>query len=270
MGETTGISWTDHTFNPWWGCVKVSPACQHCYAETFAKRVGQKVWGVKAERRFFGPKHWAEPLKWNRAAAKAGVRRRVFCASMADVFEDREELHATRADLFVLIEKTEHLDWLLLTKRPENIRKLWPRGFYEPGPDWWPNLWLGTTVESQEYAESRLPPLLDVNAAVHFVSYEPALGPVNFTPWMDHECGDPPHGRCPNELAWIIAGGESGANARAGEAAWYRQVRDDCAAFRKAFHFKQWGGRTPTANGCELDGREWKQFPNVERAVARG
>ena len=114
MGTETAISWCDHTFNPWWGCVRVSPACQHCYAETFSKRVGLKVWGPESDRRFFGPKHWAEPLKWNTAAVKAGVRRRVFCASMADVFEDRADLLNERLRLFQLIEDTPQLDWLLL------------------------------------------------------------------------------------------------------------------------------------------------------------
>lgn len=192
MGKDTAISWTDHTFNPWWGCAKVSPACQHCYAETFSKRVGQSVWGVDAPRRFFGATHWAEPLKWNAAAAHAGIRQRVFCASMADVFEDRADVREARADLFALIEKTEHLDWLLLTKRPENIRALWPRGFYEPGRDWWPNLWLGVTAETQEYFDRRVPLLMNVPAVVRFVSYEPALGPLTVRDW---------------KIDWLIAGG---------------------------------------------------------------
>lgn len=249
MGEVTGISWTDHTFNPWWGCVKVSPACQHCYAETFSKRVGQKVWGADAPRRFFGPKHWEEPLKWNAVAVKAGVRRRVFCASMADVFEDRADLIEARSDLFALIEKTDAgLDWLLLTKRPENIRALWPKGFYEPGPDWWPNLWLGTTVESNDYL-ARIDRLREVPAVVHFISYEPALGPLD---------------ESLRGIEWLIAGGESGAGYRPPEIDWFRRVRDRCQEVGAAFHFKQWGGINPKANGCELDGREWKEFPSPQ------
>lgn len=125
MGKDTGITWTDSTFNPWWGCEKVSPGCTNCYAATFDKRVGGDHWGAKAGRRFFGDKHWREPEKWNRDAAKSGERHRVFCASMADVFEDRDDLVQPRIRLFHLISETPNLDWLLLTKRPENIRRFY-------------------------------------------------------------------------------------------------------------------------------------------------
>jgi protein gp37 len=152
MGKNSHIEWTHHTFNPWWGCAKVSPACQHCYAEAWAKRVGARVWGAKAPRRFFGNDHWNEPLKWNSEAKKNRIRYRVFCASMADVFEDRIDLDLWRARLWDLIDATPYLDWLLLTKRPESVEKLsrW-------GAVWPANVWLGTTVENQECAEKRLP-----------------------------------------------------------------------------------------------------------------
>ena len=128
MGKTTGISWTDHTFNPWWGCVKVSPGCQRCYAETWDKAKGGGIshWGPTAPRRFFGDKHWAEPLAWNRAAERDGVRRRVLCGSMCDVFEHRPDLGDHRFCLYSLIEQTPMLDWLLLTKRPENVMDFVP------------------------------------------------------------------------------------------------------------------------------------------------
>lgn len=252
MGIETAISWCDHTFNPWWGCAKVSPACTHCYAETFSKRLGQKVWGVEAERRFFGPKHWNEPLKWNAAALKDGVRRRVFCASMADVFEDRKDLVQARADLFLTIEETPSLDWLLLTKRPDNIRALLPN-WYRGVP--WPNVWLGTTGEDNEWAIPRLDALLDVEAVVHFLSYEPALGPLSslhrYTSRTERN----------HRLDWVIAGGESGHKARSPDIEWLREVRDQCAFSGIAFHFKQWGGFHPKANGRALDGREWLEFP---------
>src|SRR5258708_7584279 len=117
MGKNSHIEWTHHTFNPWWGCTKVSPACDNCYAEAWAKRVGNDVWGSKAPRRFFSDSHWKEPLKWQAQAAEEEERARVFCASMADVFEARPELDAPRARLWKLIESTPNLDWLLLTKR---------------------------------------------------------------------------------------------------------------------------------------------------------
>src|SRR5579862_1495352 len=142
MGRNSSIEWTHHTFNPWWGCAKVSPGCENCYAETWARRVGQDLWGVKNDRRFFTDKHWDEPLRWNEEAESDGERKRVFCASMADVFEDRADLKPWRERLWTLIEKTASLDWLLLTKRPQNIS-----GFV-PWKDRWPqNIWLGTTVE---------------------------------------------------------------------------------------------------------------------------
>src|SRR5689334_16021242 len=131
MGAKTKIGWTHHTFNAWWGCHKVSPACKHCYAESFSKRTGHAVWGANAPRRFFGDAHWREPLKWNAAAEKAGERRRVFCGSMMDVFEwhdepTNEQMNAARARLWELIESTPWLDWLLLTKRPENASSVLP------------------------------------------------------------------------------------------------------------------------------------------------
>lgn len=253
MGQQTGIEWTDHTFNPWWGCVRVSPACQHCYAETFAKRTGNAVWGVEAPRRMFGAKHWQEPAKWNRAAAAAGVRRKVFCASMADVFEDRLDLIEPRGHLFGLIEATPMLDWLLLTKRPENIARLFPSDWRARRRD---NVWLGTTVENQAYADARIPHLLAVPAVVHFVSYEPALGPVDFRKWTEGYPFVP-------TLDWIIAGGESGAGFREPDPEWFRDVRDVCAGRGVAFFFKQWGGLRPKTGGAALDGIEWKQFPRV-------
>src|SRR5579859_1859246 len=123
MAANSKISWTDHTFNPWWGCVKVSPACDHCYAESFSKRVGQNIWGVDSPRRFFGDKHWTEPLKWNRDALKDfGRPARVFCASMADVFEVRDDLIPHRIRLFDLIKDTPNLLWNLLTKRAQEVK----------------------------------------------------------------------------------------------------------------------------------------------------
>ena len=154
MAKNSRIEWTTHTFNPWWGCVKLSPACKHCYAESWARRVGKSVWGTKAPRRFFGDKHWSEPLKWNNEAAHAGIRARVFCASMADVFEDRDELDVWRERLWRLIAETPALDWLLLTKRPDLVSKKTPWG-----KNWPSNIWLGTTVENQRWANKRLPVL---------------------------------------------------------------------------------------------------------------
>ncbi len=227
MAKNSRIEWTTHTFNPWWGCVKVSPACKHCYAEAWAKRVGQQVWGIKAERRFFGDKHWAEPLKWDAEAARSGTRARVFCASMADVYEDRRDLDDARVQLWALIHATPNLDWLLLTKRPENVMRLSPWG-----EAWPPNVWLGTTVDDQEWAEERLPELARIPAAVRFISAEPLLGPIDIRPWA-------------HAIDWVITGGESGPKARPSSPSWFRDLMNQCMASGIAFHFKQWGDWAP-------------------------
>lgn len=185
MGKTTEIQWCDATFNPWWGCIKVSDGCKNCYANSLDKRYGGNHWGPNSERRLFGDKHWAEPLKWNKEAQTAGVRKRVFCASMADVFEDREDLEEQRDRLWATIAETPFLDWLLLTKRPENIGDMIPWSDGNPNNWWkadvsmWPNVWLGTSVENQQAADERIPHLLDVPATVRFLSCEPLLGPVD-------------------------------------------------------------------------------------------
>lgn len=245
MSANSKIEWTDHTFNPWWGCVKVSPACDHCYAEAFSKRTGHAIWGKDSPRRFFGEKHWQEPTKWNREAARTGQRARVFCASMADVFEDRADLEDARGRLFGLIEATRMLDWLLLTKRPQNISKHVPSDWLRSPPA---NVWYGTTVESPDYLW-RIYQLRDTRATVRFVSYEPALAEVRW----------PLDG-----IHWLIAGGESGAQPRPPAADWIRSSRDQCVAAGVAFFFKQWGGRTPKAAGRLLDGREWSEYPRIE------
>lgn len=273
MGQNSTIEWTHHTFNPWWGCTRVSPGCQHCYAETFAKRVGQKVWGVEADRRFFGDKHWAEPLKWEAAAFRSGKRQRVFCASMADVFEDRRDLDAQRHRLWDLIQATPNLDWLLLTKRPENFDKLAP-GSWVTGqcP---PNVWMGTTVEDQQRANERIPVLLRIPARVLFISAEPLLGPVElfeFLPggrWFksEHEMHKP--------LSWVIVGGESGHGARPFSADWARSIVAQCQRAGAAVFVKQLGAKpfepysdgTPFADMRLTDrkGGDWAEWPEELR-----
>ena len=173
MGQNTEIAWTDATFNPWIGCSKVSDGCRNCYAEvdTFARRErarGLELWGPKAARHVTSESYWKQPLKWDREARAAGVRRRVFCASMADVFEDRPDLVEPRQRLSDLVLSTPSLDWLLLTKRPENAARLW----LEAGVTndaWSDNVWLGTTVEHQAAANKRIPHLLAVPARVRFL-----------------------------------------------------------------------------------------------------
>ena len=275
--QNSAIEWTDHTWNPWWGCIKVSPGCEHCYADTLAHRYGFNVWGPSktTSRRMMSENYWKQPRKWNKEAAAAGIRLRVFCASMADVFEDHPQLTEPRARLFDLISECSALDWLLLTKRPENIKPMLieaGRGF-QSLPPW---VWIGTSVENQEQADQRIPHLLRVPAAVRFLSCEPLLGPVDLT---KIKCGDdgfnalkpdsweqavnawrdtdpdwveqfedwfgvsvdttgPMHAR----IDWVIVGGESGHGARPMHPDWARSLRDQCQSAGVAFFMKQMGG----------------------------
>lgn len=177
MGRHTTIEWTDRTFNPWQGCRRVSPGCEHCYAEARDVRFdGGKHWGPRGERRVTSAANWRQPIQWNREAKAIGVRDRVFCASLADVFEDRRDLDEPRALLWGVILATPHLDWLLLTKRPQNVRGMVPSAWR----DAWPrNVWIGTTVEDQKRADERIPVLLTIPAPVRFLSMEPLLERVD-------------------------------------------------------------------------------------------
>jgi protein gp37 len=233
MAKDSGIEWTHHTFNPWWGCVKLSPACAHCYAEKWAHRVGMRLWGGDAPRRFFGENHWREPLRWNAEAQRTGVRVRVFCASMADVFEPRADLDPWREKLWALIENTPKLDWLLLTKRPGHIKHVYP---WAKRPR--ENVWLGTTAENQRWADRRIERLLSVDAYVRFLSCEPLLSAIDLLPWLKQ-----------NQIGWVIAGGESGGEARPTHPNWIRSLRDQCTKHQVPFHFKQWGHWSPEAQG---------------------
>lgn len=194
MAENSKIEWTDHTFNPWIGCTKVSAACDHCYAETWDTRFNGERWGPHAARTRTSAANWRKPLAWDKQAAAERVRRRVFCASLADVFDNHKSIDPEwRADLWELIQETQNLDWLLLTKRPQNVKRFLPDEW--DGGEWggpWPNVWLGTTVENQEEADRRISHLLSVPAVVHFVSCEPLLGSVDLTRWLSgcHECAE--------------------------------------------------------------------------------
>ncbi|SLN36137.1 Phage protein Gp37/Gp68 [Aquimixticola soesokkakensis] len=257
MAENSNIEWTTHTFNPWEGCQKVGPGCDNCYAEARNVRfTGGTNWGPSAPRRRTSASNWAKPIRWNKEAEKFCTRPRVFCASLADVFDNAVD-PKWRADLFDLIRATPNLDWLLLTKRPGNIAKMLPA-------DWgvgWENVWLGCTIVNQAEAERDIPKLLAVPAAVRFLSMEPLLGPVDLTSLCEDgwsaidalrsysanqasaDWGDEDEGPFVDQpaLDWIIAGGESGPNARPMNPQWARSLRDQCKAAGVAFHFKQWG-----------------------------
>ena len=237
MGEHTGILWTDHTWNSHWGCVRVSPGCGMgksvggCYAEAWAKRMGLDIWGVDKPRRFFGDKHWNEPRKWDRKAAEEGRQHRVFCASMGDVFEDRRDLDDVRVRLWVLIEETPHLDWQILTKRPENMARLAPPRWEDEWPE---NVWAGCTAENQEYYDRRWPMLARIPARVRFISYEPAIGPLRLAEALDADDS-------PTYPDWIIPGGESGGGPRPFNVQWVRDLINQCRPLNTRVFFKQAG-----------------------------
>lgn len=254
MGEKSKISWTDSTFNSWWGCTNVSPGCDHCYAESFAHRLGLDVWGKTSGRRFFGDNHWRQPLIWNDKAKKSGRPFRVFCGSMCDILDEwrgsppveGDILTQQRERLWKLIEATPNLIWLLLTKRPQNYKRMLPAEWCNNYPP--QNVCLMTTVESPEYLW-RIKELMLVPARWHAVSWEPALAYVDFKPWMAEKCCSGFECGCrglpvnpPPYLDWVIAGGESGGGYRGFNIEWARQVRVDCHRGNASFFMKQLGG----------------------------
>jgi protein gp37 len=251
VGENTKIAWAHHTFNGWIGCTQVAPECEHCYAEVMAKFRGWASWGEGQPRKRTTEENWKKPVRWNREAVENNTQCRVFSSSLSDVF-DPEVPPQWRADLFELIRHTPNLDWLLLTKRPAQMRDYLNR---LPGAPW-PNIWALVSAGCQKTANSFVPILLDTKAAVRGVSCEPILEPVDFSAWMKG-------GRLKSsKLDWIIVGDESGHHPRRSEINWYRRIRRQCNANGVAFFLKQFcdarGRKTETP---ELDGQRWIEFP---------
>ena len=243
MSEKTIIAWTDHTFNAWMGCAKVSEGCRNCYAATLTKnKMGLDLWGNKAPRQIT-KSPWDNCRSWNNAANKDGVVRRVFCGSLMDWAEDRPDLIAPRRRMWNLIRESRNLVFQMLTKRPENIAKFLPDDWGATGYD---NVWLGTTIEDNRVAH-RAAPLVANPAPVHFVSYEPAIGPLDQL--------DLTH------IEWVIYGGESGPGYRNEDKQWARDMRDRCKERGVAFFHKQSAGYR-TELGIELDGEIIRQYPS--------
>lgn len=268
MGQTTGIAWTDGTANFWWGCQRVSPGCEHCYAETLAvTRRKLKVWGPPSTTERVRMKGiWRDVAKWNAEAAAAGVRKRVFVSSMADVFEDHPQIAPWRAEALALLESCTSLDVQLLTKRPQNIRAMVPPAWLKAWPA---HVWVGCTVEDQKRAAERIPELLKVPARVRFLSCEPLLEAVDLDPPTCPTCGGhdavlADNGATPmcaehdDEMAfgawldaraderqrgvsWVIVGGESGPGARPFDMQWARSIVAQCRAAGVPAFVKQMG-----------------------------
>ena len=278
MAKNTKIEWADHTFNPWIGCTRVSPACDHCYAENLMdSRMHVVQWGAGQPRKRTSARNWNDPLRWNAEAQRLGIRYRVFCASLADVFDNEVPEH-WRWDLFRVIRATPHLDWLLLTKRIGNARAMLNSaasaadGEFVGAAAWdqspWSNVWLGATICNQNEADRDIPKLLATPAARRFVSMEPLLGLVDLEQACDiaeqavcagtwdtmqepQRCAAALRHGSVRLLDWVIVGGESGPHARPMHPEWARSLRDQGVAAGVPFLFKQWG--------------EWSPGENVER-----
>lgn len=250
MSESTIIAWTDHTFNPWMGCQKVSSGCANCYALTLTKnRMGLDLWGPpETTSRQVTKSPWDNVVKWNRDAERSGERKRVFCASLCDVFENHPTANATRPRLWNLIQECTALDWQILTKRPERIVDNLPANW---GSDGWDHVWLGTSVEDMRVAH-RVDILRDIPAVVRFISYEPAIGPLD-----DLDI---------TGIDWIIYGGESGPGHRQENKNWARVMHAKCSENGTAFFHKQSAGWR-TELGIDLDGKIVREYP-TPRVVA--
>lgn len=300
MAENTKIEWADHTFNPWIGCTKVGPGCDNCYAEAdFDKRRHVVQWGAGNPRKRTTVANWRNPIKWNAEAARLGVRYRVFCASLADVF-DNEVPDSWRADLFALIGATPHIDWLLVTKRIGNVSRMVHEAakttlcLNRPHSSSLPNnVWLGATITNQEEADRDIPKLLATPAAVRFLSMEPLLGPVELNghdyavaagltegidwltgktsqsssifggdamPWLDRDIYDFPENADEPRINWVIVGGESGPNARPMHPEWARSIRDQCETAGVPFLFKQWGEWAPRSGALTGGGTDFSEL----------
>ncbi len=304
MGENTKIEWATHTLNLWIGCEAISPACDHCYAAAYAKRVGRDF----SQRTRTLSTTWSKALKYQAQAAafflEHGHRQRIFVNSLSDFF-DNEAPQQWRQDFFELARLTPDLDYLLLTKRIGNAPRMLPE-------DWgngYPNVWIGATVPNQPEADRDIPKLLRVRAAIRFLSVEPMLGPLSFVGrWVNHP-NPALHENWLEALDWVIAGGESGPEARPTHPEWIRQLRDQCIAIGTPFLMKQWGEWMPVSqmsdgeqdrdevrrrsttvlqldgveefafppgamtlyrmgkaySGRKLDGRTWDEFPKVSQ-----
>ncbi len=296
MAENSKIQWTMHTFNPWRGCTKVSAGCANCYADTLSKRNPKTlgVWGAGGTRVVASEAMWREPVKWDREAKAAGERRRVFCASLADVFEAWHgpmsgsgghslytfdgghepwtlAMQDVRNRLFRLIDATPNLDWLVLTKRPENIPAMMPpvavcqprygsckrpaghNGPHSQAVEPRSNLWLGTSVENQEQADGRIPHLLKVPAVVRFLSVEPLLGEIDLSTYLNsHSFGIDANFAGTNKIDWVIIGGESGPRSRPCNVSWVRSIVDQCDRFDVACFVKQLGALVVSSGGDDF------------------
>lgn len=257
MAENSKIEWCDHTMNFWIGCQEVSPACDFCYARVQNEHwKWVNGWGPGGERRRTSASNWHKLRVWNRKAGERGIREKVFSNSLSDFFDNHKSVATARREAWHYIEQSPNLDFLLLTKRPQNIPKMLPdpETGVKPWGDGWPNVWLGTTVENQEEADRRIPHLLAVPARVRFLSCEPLLGPVDMlrTPragdtwdWLTGERENSGGKTNTASIDWVICGGESGPKSRPTHPRWEESLRAQCSDAGVPYFRKQWGDWHP-------------------------
>jgi protein gp37 len=244
VASSTAIEWTDATWNPVTGCTKISPGCDHCYAERFAERF-RGTSGHPFEVGFdltLRPERVAQPLGWR-------ASRRVFVNSMSDLFH-KEIPRAFIGRVCDTMERAHWHSFQVLTKRSSLMRDFLRKRYAERSPP--PNVWFGVSIEDR-YRLSRVRHLRDTPAAVRFLSIEPLIGRIGALDLAG--------------IDWAIVGGESGPGARPIDPAWVREIRDQCLAADVPFFFKQWGGLRPKSGGRTLDGREWNQYPAARGAL---
>lgn len=249
MGEKTTIGWTDKTYNPWIGCQEVTEAeCGDCYAKRWAHRHRLDVWGPLYQTPRKLTKTWNDPFTWEKQAQQEGKRFKVFCASLADVFEPHPDVVEARERLWETIEQTPHLDWQLLTKRPKFIRRLVPQTWLHAWPA---HVWIGTSVGTQQTAEKRIDYVLDVPAPIIFLSCEPLVEWVMLSTWLAQ-----------GRISWVICGGYSGSQYRPMDLAWARSLREECRTYGVAFFMKQLGSVYARQHSLhDWKGEAMEEFP---------
>lgn len=273
MGKQSGIAWTDATANFWWGCVKVSPGCENCYAETLSKRVGMDIWGpAKTTQREYKKAIWRDLLKWDRESRENGTRRKVFVQSMSDFLEDHPQVVEWREEAKRLMVSLTNTDILMLTKRPENAERFLGDWF----KNWPAHVWFGVSTENQEMADKRIPLLMQVPAPVRWLSVEPQLGMIELREYLFPQYGSNLGsteldylvdyiGASP--IHWVVVGGESGVHCRPFNIEWARELRQECAEAEVAFFKKQLGGHPDKRHNMEdfPEDLRVREFPAVER-----
>ena len=274
MGENTKVEYVKHSFSPWWGCSRKSRGCKACFAADNARRWGHSdLWHLHGPRRVVSDDQWRKPLKWNREAEQEGVRARILCGTMCDVFEDHPAVPGARARLFDLVAATPWLLWLFFTKRPENVNDLVPWG-----DDWPDNTGLIASTEDQNAVDERVPLVLSTAAPLKGLSVEPLVGPATLSmcswapPGGEGLAGVhnpltgewwPAVGDCAEEYAgrrtdqarldWIIVGGESGRKASPMHPRWVSDLYRECQDSNVPMWLKQWGEWAPVVGGTGGD-----------------